>query len=369
MAQFLLDPRSNYAELDQYLKDLGVQHILLVCGASMDRLAIAPYMNSLTERLGIQVTRFSEFAPNPSWASCEKGTEVYLENGCDAVIAVGGGSAMDVGKCIALWSYAGVGRASSEVLLAVEPTKLVAIPTTAGTGSEATRFAVIYKDGKKTSIDDPAMLAQAVVLDGRLLSELPPYHRRATMMDALCHAIESFWSVNSTELSRAYAMDAIHQIMKNIESYLANEPAGNEAMLMAANRAGKAINITKTTAGHAMCYKLTTKFGMAHGHAAGVCVGALWPYMKERVRLHPEDCQDPRGVAHLNECFRQLEEELKCHDFAQILLRLGLSAPSVKLTEADYDELAASVNVDRLANHPMKLSPEEIKALYHTILG
>lgn len=103
------------------------------------------------------------------------------------------------------------------------------------------------------------------------------------MLDALCHSMESFWSVNSTEESKQYSREAIQLMMKYKNAYLANEAIGNTAMLKAANIAGKAINITQTTAGHAMCYKLTSLYGIAHGHAAALCNAALWPYMAQHM--------------------------------------------------------------------------------------
>lgn len=108
-------------------------------------------------------------------------------------------------------------------------------------------------------------------MDASVLKTLPDYQKKATMCDALCHAIESFWSVNSTDKSKEYSMAAIQNVMKHMDGYLANTDEGNAGMLLAANTAGKAINITQTTAGHAMCYKLTSMFSSAHGHAAILC--------------------------------------------------------------------------------------------------
>ena len=95
----------------------------------------------------------------------------------------------------------------------------------------------------------------------------------------LCHSMESFWSVNSTEESKQYSREAIQLMMKYKNAYLANEAIGNTAMLKAANIAGKAINITQTTAGHAMCYKLTSLYGIAHGHRKSIVqCGIMAPY-------------------------------------------------------------------------------------------
>ena len=146
------------------------------------------------------------------------------------------------------------------------------MPTTAGTGSEATRYAVIYFDGEKQSISDYSCIPSAVLMDASVLKTLPIYQKKSTMMDAFCHAIESYWSVNSSEESRQYSRRAIQLIMENKDLYIGNDETGNTQMLKAAHLAGKAINLTQTTAGHAMCYKLTSLYGIAHGHAAALCV-------------------------------------------------------------------------------------------------
>ena len=112
-------------------------------------------------------------------------------------------------------------------------------------------------------------------MEPELLESLPMYQRKATMLDAFCHAAESFWSVNSTEDSQEDAAEAIRLVLKYADSYLANEKDGNAQMLLAANIAGKAINVTQTTAGHAMAYKITTLYGLSHGHA--VSAGTDFP--------------------------------------------------------------------------------------------
>ena len=154
------------------------------------------------------------------------------------------------------------------------------MPTTAGTGSEATRYAVIYYNDAKQSITSKSIIPSTVLMDPNALKTLPVYQRKATMCDALCHAIESFWSVNSNEESKKYSRAAIKGVLKNMQGYFENTEEGNAGMLRAAYDAGKAINITQTTAGHAMCYKITSLFGCAHGHAAILCDRVLFSWMK-----------------------------------------------------------------------------------------
>lgn len=367
--QRILESENNYEQLDSYLKNSKHRKLLLVCGESIKYLSIDKYFDSLESRLGINVVRFIDFKPNPSYESVVKGVRLLKEEGCKLIIAVGGGSAIDVAKCIKL--YANMDHAENylEQVIVRNDIELMALPTTAGTGSEATRFAVIYYNGEKQSVSDKSCIPTTVIVDPSVLKTLPEYQKKATMMDAFCHATESFWSVNSNEESQKYAKEAIELVISNFDGYLANTDVGNTRMLKAANLAGKAINITQTTAGHAMCYKLTSLYGIAHGHAAALCVSKLFPYMIENM----DKCVDIRGKEYLKQSFAKLAKIYGCDSpekaaikFNKILDGLDLELPKVK--DQDYAILISSVNPVRLKNNPIKLNVMAIDDLYHQIL-
>ena len=286
------------------------------------------------------------------------------------IAAIGGGSAIDVAKCIKL--FLGMDESINYLQQKIIPNevKLLAVPTTAGTGSEATRFAVIYYKGEKQSISDDSCIPSIVVFDSSALKTLPEYYRKSTMMDALCHAIESFWSVNSTKNSLEYSTKAIQMILKYMNAYLSNTKEGNSGMQQAAFIAGKAINITQTTAGHAMCYKLTSMYGIAHGHAAALCISELWPYMIS----HLDKCVDKRGNRYLNMKFNELAMAMGCsksdeaiEKFRGIVKSVGLKKPYLE-NKKEISILKASVNLTRLKNNPVKLDDSDIEMLYHQIL-
>ena len=215
-----------------------------------------------------------------------------------------------------------------------------------------------------------SFIPDTVLMDPATLITLPPYQKKATMCDALCHAIESFWSVNSTEESKEYSKAAIHGVMENMKGYLANTEEGRAGMLRAANLAGKAINITQTTAGHAMCYKITSLFKSAHGHAAVLCDRVLFPWMIENT----DKCIDPRGQKYLKSTLDEIGQAMGCKDakagsekLVEIFEELGLEVPEA--TAKQYAELKTSVNPVRLKNHPVTLDTETIDSLYHKILN
>lgn len=364
----IITAENNYQGLDNWL--VGKSKVLLVCDSSID--FIENFNNKLSS-LKVSIVRFSDFQPNPLYESVVKGVELFRSESCDSIIAVGGGSAIDVAKCIKLYSNLSGDGSNGSWLTAEITTNTIpflAVPTTAGTGSEATRYAVIYYDGKKQSITSNSIIPETVLMDPNVLKTLPLYQKKATMCDALCHAIESFWSVNSTEESKEYSKQAIQGVISHMDGYLNNTEEGRTGMLMAANTAGKAINITQTTAGHAMCYKITSLFGTAHGHAAILCDRILFPWMIENT----DKCIDPRGGEYLKKTLDEIGVAMGCADASsgaekllEIFNKLELDIPTS--TTEQFEELSCSVNPTRLKNHPINLDIDTINYLYHRILN
>ncbi|MCH5316897.1 MAG: phosphonoacetaldehyde reductase [Eubacterium sp.] len=370
MEQNIITLNSEFSELDNLFEKLNIKTLMLVCGRSFDRLNIKNYFDTLTERPGVKIIRFSDFKPNPLYESVVEGVRIFNENACDAVFAIGGGSGMDVAKCIKM--FANMSDNEDYVLQDIVPNDipLIAMPTTAGSGSEATKYAIIYYKGEKLTVTHESCIPSMVIMDPSVLETLPLYHKKSTMLDALCHAIESYWSVKSTERSREYAEKAITEVLKYKASYLANEPEGNEKMLWAAFTAGEAINITGTTAGHAMCYKLTGLYNFAHGHAAALGVSKLWHYTVE----HTDTCIDPRGEAYVCGMLKELSTLFGCESaeqgaekFQKLLDSLDLPKP--KAGENDIEILTKSVDPAKLKSNPVSLNENVIKELYKSIIG
>ena len=379
MNQQIITSTNEFEALDNWISANNISKLFLVCDTSFQFLTeIRKYIEQIEETdhtpsgTELKVVRFDDFQPNPLYDSVVKGVKLFRESGSDAIMAVGGGSAMDVAKCIKLYSNMdseGAEGAFLRIDIVPNDVPFIAMPTTAGTGSEATRYAVIYYEGKKQSVADLSAIPGTVLMDSSVLKTLPEYQKKSTMMDAFCHSIESFWSVNSTEESKGYSRQALKIIMDNMDGYLANSEDGNSNMLLAANLAGKAINITQTTAGHAMCYKLTSLYGIAHGHAAALCVSVLWPYMIGHTNL----CIDSRGQEYLDKVFLELAYVMGenspfdgFNKFNNVLNTLCLEKPQIK--DNDYEVLTKSVNPVRLKNNPIALDKAIIDFLYHRMM-
>lgn len=369
MEQRIITAEDNYYALDQWFVENAVNSLLLVCDSSIEyQKSIAAHLKEL-ESSGISITYFSNFVPNPHYESVVEGVSLFRERSCNGIFALGGGSAIDVAKCIKLYSNMDDSRCYLDQVVVPNDIPFIAMPTTAGTGSEATRYAVVYLNDEKQSITGESCIPQTVLLDHNSLKTLPLYQKKSTMMDALCHAVEAFWSVNSTDESKEYSRRAIEGVLKNMDGYLGNTEEGNHGMLMAANQAGRAINITQTTAGHAMCYKLTSRLGVSHGHAAILCDRVLFPWMVQNT----DKCIDPRGEEYLKATLEELAQLFgyaSAADGAQcleeIFEKLELSIPEV--SDNEIDVLKNSVNPVRLKNHPIKLDVDTIEMLYRSIL-
>lgn len=363
---------SDYVELNNWLQENICKTVLLVCDDSIKYMESLNHHLKTAENSGVKIISFKDFHPNPQYKSVVDGVELFRREHCDSIIAIGGGSALDVAKCIKAYiNMDGNGNNGNFLKQEIVPNVIpfLAIPTTAGTGSEATRYAVIYFEGKKQSVTSNSFIPQTVLMNPDVLKTLPMYQRKSTMMDAFCHAIESFWSVNSTDESKGYSREAIQNILAHMDGYLQNTDEGNAGMLMAAHTAGKAINITQTTAGHAMCYKITSLFGIAHGHAAILCDRILYPWMIENI----DKCVDPRGQKYLVRTLNEIGQAMGCvnsekgaEKLQQIFLSLGLEVP--KASNAQFHEFSVSVNPVRLKNHPIALDDAAINELYHKIL-
>lgn len=355
---------SGYDSVREVLRETGAERHMLVCDSSFRHLPIRDSHNP--------AVTFDQFSPNPLYEQVCKGVEMFNNNGCDAIIAIGGGSTIDVAKCIKLYCRMDAARNYLEQECTDSGVPLIAVPTTAGTGSESTRYAVIYYEGKKQSVTHESIIPDYAVLEPLFLKTLPAYQKKCTMLDALCQGIESMWSLHSTGQSMEFSKTAIQKILGHWRGYIASDMETDaKEIMLAANFAGRAINITQTTAPHAMSYKLTSMYGIPHGHAVALCLPEVWQYMLE----HPEYCTDPRGVVHLTSVFEGLARIMGCDSpekavmlFREILSKLELPRPMCSNRDEELELLAASVNPVRLKNNPVSISGEKIRQLYETIL-
>ncbi|MCM1425817.1 MAG: phosphonoacetaldehyde reductase [Eubacterium sp.] len=370
MPQIFLTKDRFEEQLLQILQKYTRHRLMLVAGKSYYALPIRNVIDRVAEMLKLDIVRFSDFSPNPSYEEAALGAAQYREFRCKGILAVGGGSTIDVAKCIKLFSALKPDVPYLEQKLRETSDLLIAVPTTAGSGSESTQFAVLYRDGEKCSIDSACILPQYVILDSECLLSLPFPMKKSTFGDALSHAIESYWSLNATDVSKVLSQKAIALLLENMDDYWCNKPNACNKVMEGANLAGQAINITKTTAAHAMCYKFTSLFGVPHGHAVMLCLPDVWQYMQE----HITDCRDARGEGYLVNTLNEIAHCLgrETAEDAIFFLRvlrqqLGFEVPD-GITDEIIEMMAHSVNIERLNNFPIILPQSQIKNIYKRIV-
>ena len=331
---------------------LDVLHIkkpFLVCDTSFEFLNIRDAIESLV----LDGVIFNQFTPNPLHQDANKGKELFIKENCDCIIAVGGGSSLDVAKCIKLDSAMDV--------------PLIAIPTTAGTGSESTKHIVVYKDGKKESISSDFVIPNFVIFEPRVLETLPPYQKKCTLLDALCQGIESYWSINANKDSRKLSKKAIELIIANKDKYIfENDQRAAEKIMEGANYSGQAINLTQTTAPHAMSYKITSNYKLPHGHAVAICLPIVWETM-----LYSNPSSD------VLKTFTDISTLFGCGTTSEAIVSFKLMLDTYNIgkptnlgnRDKEIEELSLSVNPIRLKNNPIQFNHEQIKAMYERILN
>lgn len=367
---------SGIGNLPGILKEIGCKKLFLVIDSSYPFLNIKDEIEALPVE---EKARFSDFTPNPLYEQVCKGIELFKSSRCDTILAVGGGSAMDVAKCIKLAVLAKEGNDAIipplvNTSVGCDGSKLpfVAIPTTAGTGSESTHNAVMYYEEAKQTVTNDGILPDYAILEPSVLKTLPLYQKKCTMMDALCQGIESWWSINSTDESKEYSKKCIELIMANWRKYIFenNEEAAANIML-AANYGGRAINITATTAPHAMSYKITSLYKLPHGHAVAICLPEIWEYMLG----HMDRCKDDRGSEYLASIFSAITHSMggltstdAITKFREIMKDMEMGSPVSNDYFSDINVLSTSVNPIRLKNNPVLIDKDNIEVLYNRIV-
>jgi len=354
------------------------KNVFLVTGKKSYHLSGAE--NLLNKFLkDLEVFHFNEFSENPKLEDIENGIEQFKNSGSEIVIAVGGGSVIDIGKLINIFSAQSkdaINYIEGKANILNKGKTLIAVPSTSGAGSESTHFAVVYKDKAKYSVAHDYILPDISIIDPQLTFSLPPEITATSGIDALSQAIESYWCVNSNEESKNLSEEAIKLIFKNLDAAVNNPRIGNRvSMSKAANLAGKAINITKTTAPHAVSYSMTSYFAVPHGQAVSLTLAEFLVYNYE---VTNNDLIDKRGVAYVRKSIDELIKFMACKTvyeakekitklIADIGLKTKLSELSIN-SENDLKLIEENVNLERLQNNPRKISKDGLKIILRNIL-
>lgn len=339
--------------LSDVLKSYGANKALLVRGrGSYDKCGARELVASAMTAAGCSVVEFSDFTANPRVDDIRRGEELCLQQGCDIILAVGGGSVMDSAKLIR--------QHIAERTGVVTP--LIAAPTTAGTGAEATRFSVCCVNGEKQSFIGEHTLPDRAIVSPRFTYLNDAYLTACTGFDAVAQAIESYWSVSSTAESLELAEKSLSLLWRQLPE-LVNHPEDKELRDMVSEGAfysGLAIDITATTAPHALSYRLTTMHHYPHGHAVALtfpfCFELNTSSAKLSARLnHAEYAQRISRLLELLDCPADADRALF---MARYINSIGLTTRP--FTESEFRPVVEALNPERTANNPVPFD-EEVK--------
>uniref|UniRef100_UPI003216C11D phosphonoacetaldehyde reductase n=1 Tax=uncultured Draconibacterium sp. TaxID=1573823 RepID=UPI003216C11D len=322
----------------------------------------------INELIGNSYAEFTEFEPNPKFGDLKKGLDLINPQKFSLIIAIGGGTAIDIAKMLKALAYK---KCNLENIIKGEEQitdpgiPMLAIPTTSGTGSEATQFSVMYIGKKKYSISTEYIYPEYVYLDPSFSMSAPPYLTACTGLDALCQAVEALWCVNATDESNSYAEEAISLVHKNLRIAVnKNSEEAKSAMQTSAYLAGKAINITRTTAPHALSYAFTSYYGIPHGHAVAI---SLPFFVKFNYAVSDVDCMDKRGADAVRKRIElffkafNTDDENVTNDLLEFFSNIGIETTISRLIEKfDRSIIINNVNTQRLGNNPRKVTNEAI---------
>ena len=369
--------KNSLNNIKKIISDLDAKKILLVTGKGSYKKSGSE--KKLFKCLGDTVIeRFFDFEANPNIKDVQVGISIISSFKPDLVIAIGGGSVIDIAKLINIFAahvikekeiYEFVNKSES---VNKPGLPLVAIPTTSGTGSEATHFAVVYIGNKKYSFAHKYVLPDFSIIDPSLSYSNPAYIKACSGFDALSQAIESFWAVGSTEESRGYSREAIRIILSSIEmAVVESDEKSMDRMSLAANLAGKGINISKTTAAHAVSYPITKFLDIPHGHAVALTLGSFFVINSN---YSESQLNDVRGIDYFDNISKELLNLFDCsgskqasEKWIQIMTNVGLETNLKSIfrkKNIDYDLIKKEINLERLNNNPVKVNSSQIEDLF-----
>ena len=323
---------SSCRDLGAVLKKENISSVLIVTDAGIVKNRLTLSLEESMQASSIKYVIYDKTQPNPTVNNVEEALALYHSACCQAIVTIGGGSSMDCAKAVSArvaYTNRTVGQMKGVLRILRKTPLLVAVPTTAGTGSEVTLAAVITDSEKqdKYALMSFLLIPKYAVLDATLTYSLPPHLTSTTGMDALTHAVEAYIGNSTTKETRQLALEAVELVFNNIETAYA-EGTNHQArqnMLLAAFKAGQAFSKSYVGYIHAIAHSLGGRYGIPHGLANAV----IMPYVldaygeKACVKLHqlgvaagvsPESDSPQEGAQKFITAIRQLNKNMSIPD-------------------------------------------------------
>ena len=364
-------------ELSTVFQKENIRRVLIVTDAGIVRSGIAAQLEAVLDEDDISYAVYDQTRPNPTVVNVEQALSLYRRYRCQALIAIGGGSSMDCAKAVgARLARPGtpLGKLKGTLRILRPLPTLIAIPTTAGTGSETTLAAVITdtQAPHKYVMNDFVLIPKYAVLDARLTLSLPPHLTATTGMDALTHAVEAYIGRSTTRQTRQEALEATRLVFANVERAYRNgkDYEARSNMLTAAYRAGIAVSRSYVGYVHAVAHSLGGQYNIPHGLANAV----LLPYVLESYgscihrKLH--DLAVAAGIASPQE-----EDAGAAAKFLrairQLNARMGIPETLEGIRPEDIPVMAAHAEKEANPLYPVPrlMTREELTFFYEQVAG
>jgi alcohol dehydrogenase len=363
----------SFHGLVNHIKELNGKNPLVVIDKNLAKAGFQERVANLLIPEGIKYTVYDKVEPEPRIELADEGAALAIKNKCDIVIGIGGGSAMDVAKAIAALAtnkgsavdYLGLNKISQQGL------PKIMIPTTAGTGSEVTFTAVFVRRNlkKKEGMNSPYLYPELALLDPELTLSLPPEPTAQTGLDALCHAIESYTSVNASPMSELFSLEAIVLIAENLRTCVhdGKNLTARENMLRGSLYAGLGLANAGVTAVHSLSYPLGGKYGIGHGLANTLMLPAVMAFNLPAALDKFTDIAQAMG---------EITDGLPVREAAYLALEavesliedcgIGSSLEEFGIKEKDFPALAdVALTIARpLENNPRKVTKKDAIEIY-----
>ena len=313
--------------------DFGKRCLIVTGKSSAKKSGALDDVISALDLAGTEYAIFDDIEQNPSYTSCKKAADVAKEFGAEFIIGIGGGSPLDAAKAIAV--LATCSDTSAKALYSMKwdapPLPVIAVGTTAGTGSEVTHIAIITdEDGLKKSLRDPAIYPAISFGDPSYTMTLSPEFTRSTALDAICHCIESYFNKEANDISQTYALRGIEILLEMLDKTANCDTVSltyeeREKLYCASLYGGFAISVTGTAFPHVMGYFLSEQYGISHGNA---CACYIEEFINHNVSVAPDEAE---------KMFKRLGTNKESMVEA---IKKNIPEIDVKLTEEKISELA-----------------------------
>lgn len=356
-----------FEDLPTVLSSLTPRKILRVLGEKSFRCS--SHYPSLDQMLEPYDVIFSQpVAQNPTQAFIQEAIHLLKSRPVDLVLAIGGGSVLDVSKLLASIPWQEKTDLTDYIDrpfdLSVRSLPLVALPTTAGTGSEVTPYASLEThEKKKITLGHPFFYPSVALIDPELCYSMPAYVTACTGFDALSQAIESFWSMNATPFSRTHALRAAALILQSFEKAYQNpwNPEARFDMSLASCEAGLAIAQTKTTAVHSVSYPITAHFQVAHGHACALTLAEFVRFNAPVLKEEGKPLLNVLKTSSYEAAAQKIETLMRQVSLERSLSKLGIDDEGIDLIIQD------GFRPDRIKNNPRPVQAGDLKNILKAI--